>query len=718
MRRKHFVVFVALLVFAIVVASCAGGATPAPTKAPESQPAQTEPETKAKSPLEELVEKAKAEGGVINTYGMPETWANYGEIYGVFEQKYGIRQQDIDMGSSVVLARMREEKASKNDVADLKPSFAAMLANEGLTLDYKVSCWDKWPEGQKGEGKDGSVWYAAYKGTLGWIVNTSMVDKVPRSWKELNDERYKGLVSYLDPRATGTGINTVEAAAYAVSGDPYNYEAGAKFLAELHQKGIIASVDPKVDISKFQRGEVAILINFDYNLLKWKEDLGIPAEVVIPEDGTVSSGGGVVAARNAPHPNTAKLFLEYLLCGEGQQLYAKAFVSPMNPDVELPPDVAAKFPPKEAYKSAVFIDYKKDAEISDALKAAWAEAVGAPAPAEEKESKAPSLDELVKKAKAEGGVINTYGMPETWANYGEIYGVFEQKYGIRQQDIDMGSSVVLARMREEKASKNDVADLKPSFAAMLANEGLTLDYKVSCWDKWPEGQKGEGKDGSVWYAAYKGTLGWIVNTSMVDKVPRSWKELNDERYKGLVSYLDPRATGTGINTVEAAAYAVSGDPYNYEAGAKFLAELHQKGIIASVDPKVDISKFQRGEVAILINFDYNLLKWKEDLGIPAEVVIPEDGTVSSGGGVVAARNAPHPNTAKLFLEYLLCGEGQQLYAKAFVSPMNPDVELPPDVAAKFPPKEAYKSAVFIDYKKDAEISDALKAAWAEAVGAK
>ncbi len=50
--------------------------------------------------------------------------------------------------------------------------------------------------------------------------------------------------------------------------------------------------------------------------------------------------------------------------------------------------------------------------------------------------------------------------------------------------------------------------------------------------------------------------------------------------------------------------------------------------------------------------------------------------------------------------------------------MNPDVELPPDVAAKFPPKEAYKSAVFIDYKKDAEISDALKAAWAEAVGAK
>ncbi len=379
MRNRHkWLGLGVLLVVAFVVAGCARATpTPTPTPAAVAPPAAEEKEEKAKSPLEELVAAAKAEGGVINSYGMPETWANYGEIFAAFEQKYGIRQQDIDMGASVVLARMREENASKNDIADLKPAFAAQLASEGLTLDYKVSCWDKWPEGQKGEGKDGSVWYAAYKGTLGWIVNTTLVDKVPRTWKELNDPAYKGLVSYLDPRATGTGINTVEAAAYAVSGDPYNYEAGAQFLAELHKNGIIASVDPKVDVSKFQRGEVAILINFDYNLLKWKEDLGIPAEVVIPEDGTVASGGGVVAARNAPHPNTAKLFLEFLLCGEGQQLYAKAFVSPMNPDVELPPEIAAKFPPPEAYKNVVFIDYEKDAAISDALKAAWAEAVGA-----------------------------------------------------------------------------------------------------------------------------------------------------------------------------------------------------------------------------------------------------------------------------------------------------------------------------------------------------
>lgn len=364
-----FVVAVALLLAACTPVT-APPAAPAAPQAPAEAPA-------AVSPLEELAAKAKAEGGVINSYGMPETWANYGGIYAAFEERYGIRQQDIDMGSSVVLSRMTEENASKNDVADLKPSFAGKLASQGLTLDYKVSCWDKLPEGQKGIGKDGSAWYAAYKGTLGWIVNTNLVEKVPHTWAELNDPALKGMVSYLDPRATGTGVNTVEAASYAVSGDPYNYEAGAEFLAKLHEAGIIATVDPKVDVSKFQRGEVGILINFDYNLLKWKQDLGVPAEVVIPTDGTIASGGGVVAARHAPHPNTAKLFLEFLLCGDGQKLYAEAFVSPMNPEVQLPPEIAAQFPPKEQYAKVMFVDYEKDAAISEDLKAAWAEATGA-----------------------------------------------------------------------------------------------------------------------------------------------------------------------------------------------------------------------------------------------------------------------------------------------------------------------------------------------------
>jgi putative spermidine/putrescine transport system substrate-binding protein len=42
-------------------------------------------------------------------------------------------------------------------------------------------------------------------------------------------------------------------------------------------------------------------------------------------------------------------------------------VSPIRPDVELPPEIAKKFPPKEAYKHALFIDYKKEEKVSKPL---------------------------------------------------------------------------------------------------------------------------------------------------------------------------------------------------------------------------------------------------------------------------------------------------------------------------------------------------------------
>ncbi len=205
--------------------------------------------------IRSLWEKAIKEGGVIFSYGMPDIWANYGGIYSEFKRLFGIEHSDIDMGSSIVLARMTEENASKNDVADLKPSLAQELARRGLTSNYKPRLWPLIPKNQRGQAENGSVWQAGYRGTLGFLVNINIVKKIPRKWKDLLDPQYKGLLEYLDPRATGTGVNTVEAIAYALSGNPYNYQVGVDFLKKLHDMGIVLSVEPKVEVAKFQRGE-------------------------------------------------------------------------------------------------------------------------------------------------------------------------------------------------------------------------------------------------------------------------------------------------------------------------------------------------------------------------------------------------------------------------------------------------------------------------------
>ncbi len=278
------------------------------------------------------------------------------------------------MGSAVVLARMREEKASKNDIADLKPAFAMTLAEEGLTLPYRVTSWAALPEGQKGEGKEGSAWYAGYKGTL--------LDREHPPGEESAQDlegpgkpRVQGPHPVPGPAGHGHGGGHHHAAAYALTGDPYNYKAGVDFFARLHKLGVIGAVEPKVTTAKFERGEVGIFINYDYNLLAWRERFPFPTEVVIPQDGTLANGGGIVAARNAPHPNTAKLFLEFIFSKYGQSLFAKAFVSPIRPDVELPKEVAAKFPPKSAYAKVKFVDYRKEEAVSEALQKYYGETI-------------------------------------------------------------------------------------------------------------------------------------------------------------------------------------------------------------------------------------------------------------------------------------------------------------------------------------------------------
>jgi ABC-type Fe3+ transport system substrate-binding protein len=51
---------------------------------------------------------------------------------------------------------------------------------------------------------------------------------------------------------------------------------------------------------------------------------GAPLKFVHPKEGSHLSESGIVFIRNAPHPNSAKLFLQWLFTREGQALFARA----------------------------------------------------------------------------------------------------------------------------------------------------------------------------------------------------------------------------------------------------------------------------------------------------------------------------------------------------------------------------------------------------------
>ena len=77
-----------------------------------------------------------------------------------------------------------------------------------------------------------------------------------------------------------------------------------------------------------------------------------------------------------------------------------------------------------------------------------------------------TMDELIAKAKEEGHV-ESVGMPDDWANWGDSWANFTAKYGITHNDTDMGSAEELSAFEAEKDSPTrDMGDVGQGFGPM------------------------------------------------------------------------------------------------------------------------------------------------------------------------------------------------------------------------------------------------------------
>ena len=56
---------------------------------------------------------------------------------------------------------------------------------------------------------------------------------------------------------------------------------------------------------------------------------------------------------------------------KGRSLNAKYFARPIRPSVKLPPEVAALYPPKEAYKSVKVVDWIQTEKLKDEFIKRW-----------------------------------------------------------------------------------------------------------------------------------------------------------------------------------------------------------------------------------------------------------------------------------------------------------------------------------------------------------
>ena len=238
-----------------------------------------------------------------------------------FEQKHKIKTNSIRGSTGSIFARIEAEKANpQGDVwygGTLDPHSQA--GEMGLLEAYKSPNLQYIPDALKDPAKvKGNYSSAIYLGILGFGVNTERLQKlnlpVPKCWKDLTDPKYKNEIQAADPQSSGTAYTQI-----ATFVQLWGEEEAFKFLKELNKNVSQYTKSGNTATRNTARGEAAIGIGFLHEHSIEKEK-GAPVELIVPCEGTGYEIGGVSIIKGARNPENAKLFVDWALSKEAQEL--------------------------------------------------------------------------------------------------------------------------------------------------------------------------------------------------------------------------------------------------------------------------------------------------------------------------------------------------------------------------------------------------------------
>jgi len=363
---------------------------PAPTLAPTNPVVeQTSAPIVPNTEMDVLIAAAQEEG-TLTLIALPHDWCNYGGVIDAFKAKYpniSVNELNPDAGSGDEVEAIKANKDNKGpqapDVIDVGFAFGPSSKAENLLMPYKVATWDDIPVEVK--DPDG-YWYGDYYGVLSFLVDIDVQPNVPQDWADLLKPEYKDQVALSgDPRTSNQAIQTVFAAALASGGSLDNAQPGLDFFAQLNSSGNLVPLIANNGL--VAKGETPIRITWDYNALSAVDSFaGNPnAKVVIPATGRFAGVYVQAISAYAPHPNAAKLWMEFLYSDEGQLLWMRGYCHPILEDRMLgrgviPADLLTKMP---NVSGAVFPTLDQLNAAKELISTNWDSIVGAdiqPAP--------------------------------------------------------------------------------------------------------------------------------------------------------------------------------------------------------------------------------------------------------------------------------------------------------------------------------------------------
>ena len=273
-----------------------------------------------------LEEGAKKEGELLWVGSFNED--NARPIVKGFTARYPfLKVNRVRTDSTQALQRVLAELRAKAPHTDLITSTAVVeLEDAKAVQSFKSPVFDNWTARDHDPTGFSAPLYITYYGVAAYNTNEVTAAEAPKSYADLLDPKWKGQIV----------LNSNESGALFVISFLRMWMGDAKAEAYLEQlarqKIVMRSESARTVLAMVASGEYKIMINPFLVHVGELARKGAPVDVTM-QDPVPAIDTPVLLAKQAPHPYSAMLLMDYVLGTEAQGMLRDAGYFPGNPNV-------------------------------------------------------------------------------------------------------------------------------------------------------------------------------------------------------------------------------------------------------------------------------------------------------------------------------------------------------------------------------------------------
>ena len=257
-----------------------------------------------------------------------------------FKKQYPKIDVEVERsGSERVFQRVNQEHQSGIKNADVVNSSDSthfiVWKQQHMLAKYTPADVAKFPR----QYVDPDGYYATWRASLcvmGYNTNIVPAGQAPKGYKDLLDPKWKGKLTKAHPGYSGTSLTGT----YAIT-----KTLGWDYLEKLSKQNVQQLQSTTATPKSIASGERAVMVDGnEYNMFI-EIDKKSPVKIIYPVEGTPFVSSPVAVFKDAPHPNAARLFADFLFSPKVQQfLVDKGGVRSVVPGVK---DPAGRTPLKD-----------------------------------------------------------------------------------------------------------------------------------------------------------------------------------------------------------------------------------------------------------------------------------------------------------------------------------------------------------------------------------